>query len=369
MKHEMIILIVLCVLALGGGVAILRQLLQGFRKTNLNDHYVWGIYVQGCFYLSSLAAGILMILSAAILLDVNGAAGLAETGSVIAFSLLLGSQILLGIDLGKPSRAILMIKSKNFHSPLTWDFYTLGLATVLSLVFFLGILPEGRGITLTWALLCLITANLCLAVHTMFFLSRTKGGYQTNAFSGLETLIASLLGGTAFLLLSTAGVSAGGIQTPGEVMQTSAGVLQTSNGSIQESLPGLLLILAVLLLGASASHKIALLKQDHQDNKAVLILNLLIVLLLIIKQFTGNSLPWSDALPLFAAILSLVLVFIEKFHAVILPQQKSMIPEPYSQFQDKRIYRPSAKETQVLIGCFAICAFVGYGMLYIKAGF
>ncbi|MDF2999940.1 MAG: polysulfide reductase [Bacillota bacterium] len=352
MKNEMMILIILCFLALAGGIAILRQLLQGFRKTNLNDHYVWGIYVQGCFYLSSLATGILMILSAAILLDVNGAERLADVGSVIAFSLLFGSQILLGIDLGKPSRAILMIKSNNFHSPLTWDFYTLGLATVLSLVFFLGVLPDARGITLAWALLCLITANLCLAVHTMFFLSRTKGGYQTNAFSGLETLIASLLGGTAFLILTT---SAGGLQTPAP--------------GIHASLPGLLLILAVLLLGASVSHKIALLKQNHQDSKAVLILNLLIILLLLAKQFTENFLPSSDVFPLLAAVLSLVLVFIEKFHAVILPQQKSMIPEPYSQFQDKRMYHPSAKETQVLIGCFAICAFVGYGLLYMKAGF
>lgn len=346
MKNELMILIILCFLALAGSAAILRQLLQGFRKTNLNDHYVWGIYVQGCFYLSSLAAGILMILSAAILLGVNGAEHLAETGSIIAFSLLLGSQILLGIDLGKPSRALLMIKSKNFHSPLTWDFYTLGLATVLSLVFFLGILPDARGITLVWALLCLITANLCLAVHTMFFLSRIKGGYQTNAFSGLETLIASLLGGTAFLILTT---SASSIQAP--------------------FLPELLLILAVLLLGASASHKIALLKQNHQDSKAVIILNLLIILLLLSKQLTESLLSLSNALSLLAAVLSLVLVFIEKFNAVILPQQQSMIPEPYSQFQDKYRYRPSPKEIQVLIGCFAICGFVGYGMLYLKAGF
>lgn len=368
MKNELMILIILCFLALAGGAAILRQLLQGFRKTNLNDHYVWGIYVQGCFYLSSLAAGILMILSAAILLGVNGAERLAETGSISAFSLLLGSQILLGIDLGKPSRALLMIKSKNFHSPLTWDFYTLGLATVLSLVFFLGILPEARGITLVWALLCLITANLCLAVHTMFFLSRTKGGYQTNAFSGLETLISSLLGGTAFLILTT---SASGIQASAGGIQTNAGGIQTflPAPGIQAFLPELLLILAVLLIGASASHKIALLKQNHQDSKAVIILNLLIILLLLAKQLTENFLSSSYVLSLLAAVLSLVLVFIEKFNAVILPQQQSMIPEPYSQFQDKYRYRPSPKEIQVLIGCFAICGFVGYGMLYLKAGF
>jgi Ni/Fe-hydrogenase subunit HybB-like protein len=348
MNLETTILFILCFFALAGGAAILQQLIHGFKKTNLSDHYVWGIYIQGCFFLSSLAAGVLIILSVMILLNIKGISRLAETGSIIAFSLFIGSQILLGIDLGKPSRAILMLKSKNFHSPLTWDFYTLGSSTVLCLIYYLGILPQTRGAMLAWSLLSLLIAYLCLSVHTMFFLSRAKGGYQTNAFSGLETLLSSLLGGTALLMLS----------------------------GIQMRLSGLLLILAVLLLGTTASHNIALLRQNH-NSKSVLILNLAIVLLLLVEQSTEKFLQagsivtptaGGSIVALTAAAASLVLVFIEKFNAVILPQRESILPEPYNQFQDKSPYRPSLKEINVLIGCFAICAFIGYGLLYVKAG-
>lgn len=348
MNLETTILFILCFFALAGGAGILQQLIHGFKKTNLSDHYVWGIYVQGCFFLSSLAAGVLIIISAMILLNIEGISKPTEKGSILAFSLLIGSQILLGIDLGKPSRAILMLKSKNFHSPLTWDFYTLGSATVLCLIYYLSVLPQSRSALLTWSLLSLIIAYLCLSVHTMFFLSRAKGGYQSNAFSGLETLLSSLLGGTALLLLS-------GFQFP---------------------LTGLLLILAVLLLGTTAAHKIALLKQNHKG-KSELILNLVIVLLLSAEQFAEYLLPAGAAatqtaagsvLALTAAAASLVLVFIEKFNAVILPQQESILPEPYNQFQNKSPYRPSFKEINVLVGCFAICALIGYGLFYMKAG-
>lgn len=201
MSIQIILLGILAILAIAGIVAILHQLKDGFKKTNLNDQYVWGIYIQGCFFLSSISVGILMIIAVLLLLNIQGLEPLIRAGNVIAFSFLLGAQVLLGIDLGKPMRALSMIKSKNFRSPLTLDFYTMGLSTLLSLVFLLRLVPAGSVLSGIWAILILAAGSLCVAAHTMFFLSRIKGGFQSNPFMGLETLLYSLLGGMAVLAL------------------------------------------------------------------------------------------------------------------------------------------------------------------------
>jgi Ni/Fe-hydrogenase subunit HybB-like protein len=49
MSIQIILLGILAILAIAGIVAILHQLKDGFKKTNLNDQYVWGIYIQGYF--------------------------------------------------------------------------------------------------------------------------------------------------------------------------------------------------------------------------------------------------------------------------------------------------------------------------------
>ncbi len=340
MNIELIILILLCIFSLIGAGSILHQLVKGFRKTNLNDNYVWGIYVQGCFFFSSIAQGILIIIASMTLLNVKGMSLIMEAGSSIAFSLLLVSQILLGVDLGKPSRAILMLGCKNFHSPLTWDFYTLGISTVLSFVYLLGILPSNGVVLGIWALLLLISGYLCLAAHTMFFLSGAKGGYQTNVFMGLETLLYSLLGGSSALILT-----------------------MMAFGTDINQLAGLQLIIAVLLLTTSAAHKIALLnKEKHAGDYIMRLLNIAIILLLAINHaVTGNK-----AAVLAAATIAVVLVFVEKYYMVIESQKANIIPEPYSKFQEKSIYRPSFKEWNILFGCIAISALVGYGIIYLK---
>ncbi len=340
MKMEWIILLILLAFAAIGGVSILHQVITGFRKTNLNDHYVWGSYIQGCFFFSSIAEGILIVVASMTLLNVKGMSLIAEAGCGIAFALLLAAQILLGIDLGKPSRALLMLGSKNFHSPLTWDFYTMGLTTVLSFIYLLDVLPSNPTVTGIWSLLLLVGGFLCLAAHSMFFLSRTKGGYQTNTFMGLETLLYSLLGGVSVLILT-----------------------MILFGMDISQLAGLQMIIAILLLTTAAAHKIALLNQEsHAGKRLMIILNVVIIMLLGINLTVREA----KAAVLLAAIISVTLVFVDKYYWVIDNQKTNTIPEPYSQFQQKGTYRPSFKECNVLIGCLAICAFVGYSIIYLK---
>ena len=333
-------LIILAILALSGIASILHQLKDGFKKTNLSDKYVWGIYIQGCFFLSSMAVGILMIIAAILLLGIQGLDPLLRTGNILAFSFLLGAQALLGLDLGKPMRAVFMIKSKNFRSPLTLDFYSMGLSTVLSLIFLLGALPLGGPLSGIWGILVLAAGSLCIAAHTMFFLSRIKGGFQSNSFLGLESLLYSLLGGAAVLSL-----------------------VAIANGTSLNIVAPIMLILVVLLITAILSHKIALLTMDKKhDEKVILLLNGLTLILLAVNQlFIENH-----YLVLGAAVLALIGLFAEKYHAVIHSQSANMIPEPYSQFLDKKVYRPSFKEWNILVGSFAICILLSYGIAFLN---
>ncbi len=331
-------LIVLGIMALSGIAGILDQLRTGFKKTNLNDHYVWGIYIQGCFFLSSISVGILLSIAGAFLFQLDGLNALIQTGNIVAFSLLLGAQVLLGIDLGRPTRAIYMLGSKNFHSPLTWDFYTLGLCTLLSFLLMLDILPTGTLALGIWSLLIIAAGSLCIFAHTMFFLSKIKGGYQTNSFLGLESLLHSLLGGSS--VLSILGIWSG----------------------IENPFPQFMLILSILLMTTIAGHKIAKLTHNKKhDSKIALVFSGITLVLLI-----GYQMLQIDLMIITASLFALLSIFVEKYDLVILSQRKSIIPEPYSQFQEKKNYQPSFKEWNVLIGGFAVCVLISYSIIYFK---
>lgn len=334
-----IVLVLLGIMALLGVAAILHQAVTGFKETNLNDKYVWGLYIQGCFYLSSIALGILMTISTMTLLGIQGVDSIMEYGNIAAFSLLIGAQVLLGLDLGKPNRALLMLGSKNFRSPLTLDFYALGASTVLSFAYIFGVIQNNPVILGIWSIFMLIAGNLCISAHTMFFLSRSKGGYQTNAFLGLETLLYSLLGGVS-------------------VLATIAIAFEIKTVDLSKSM----LIIAIFLVLTGIGHQIALLNQEKAHSNKILYLNIFILILLGLNQIAFTN----QFIVLTAAILVFVSIFIEKYHTVIHSQSVSIIPEPYSQFQDKQLYTPSIKEWTVLIGGLAVCALISYGIYFLK---
>lgn len=332
-------LVILVIIALWGALGLLNQLIKGFKKTNLNDQYVWGVYIQGCFFFSSVAAGILMILSVMILLEIEGVSELIGAANAIAFSLLLGAQVMLGIDLGKPMRGIFMLTSKNLSSPLTWDFYTLGISTLLSFLYLLEMISN-QTIASIWAIVMLLAANLCIAAHTMFFLSRVKAGYQTNTFLSLQTLLYSIVGGlSVFILLS---------------------IHYTANWILFSKI---LFISIIFLLISVIGHKIALLNTNKaHSEKAVISLNIIILLLLGSNIFAIHA----QYVSIIASILALLLVFAEKYLAVGQSQRNNIIPEPYSHFSNTKPYSPALKEWNVFIGSLAICILISYGIIYLK---
>ena len=334
------LLILLAILAVIAIVCIFHQLSRGFAKTNLNDQYTWGLYIQGFFFLVSAGAGALMVLSMLTLAQVPMPAGFADFGNALAFTLLIGGMVILGLDLGKPMRIFYMITSKNFKSPLIWDFYTLGLTALLSLLFLFPFLSESGVGSQVWALLMLLAAGMCVTVHAMFFPAHEKGGNQANLFLVFDTFLFSLSGGCALLTLMGAYL---GLSLP--------------------LLSRCLFLLAILLVLSAAGHKIAPLRSGRDGLLTVCnLLKILVVVLLAVWQWAAPT----QGLAVAAAALALVLLFLEKYHTVAHAQHEPPIPGVYGSHRPAATYRPAAKEWLIFIGGFSICLLLWAGICLLK---
>jgi len=254
-----IVILVAGLLTLVGGIIFLKQLNSGLTTTALHDNFNWGLYVQGFFYFSALAVGILVFMAVATLFEIKALRPLVEIGAAVSFSCLVCAGGLLISDLGRPFRSIKILTVKNFASPLTWDFYMLTVCGILNLVFLAGVIPSSGLLTTIWSILCLIAALGYVAIHTLFFLSRVGAGFKSVPFLGLDTLAQSLWGGLAIVCL-----------------------IALASGIQPYNLIRLLLILTILTLITLAGAYIASLSSTRKEvNPKVLGLDTLILFMLI----------------------------------------------------------------------------------------
>jgi Ni/Fe-hydrogenase subunit HybB-like protein len=314
-------------------VMFFRQLRSGLAQTALEDHFAWGLYVQGFFFFSALAGGILIFMAVATLFELRTIRALIETGAAVSLGCLAAAALLLGSDLGKPFRGIRIMTGKNFASPLTWDFYMLALCGVLCLAFLLGRIPLTGPLAISWAVLCLLAALGYVVIHTLFFLSRVGAGFRSRPFLGLDTLAQSLLGGIALMNLIAA---ASGIPFPG-------------GGR-------LLLALSCFTLMPLVGSQIASfsLKSKEMESKKIIGLDVLILVALCLTVIFA---PDSKLLVGAVSVLILVAVFLEKSHLMKQYQRKPTLPLPYSRYEDAHEYSPSASEWILAFGSVGVCVF------------
>ena len=152
MVHWLIVFAALVVSGLWA-VMFLKQLRSGLAGTSLEDHFAWGLYVQGFFFFSALGGGVLLFMAVATLFEAASLRPLVEIGAAVSLGCLVAAGLLLGSDLGKPFRGIRILTGNNFASPLTWDFYMLSLCGVMDLVFLLDLVPEKGAAAVVWSVL------------------------------------------------------------------------------------------------------------------------------------------------------------------------------------------------------------------------
>ena len=329
-----IINVIALLLAIMWGVLFIKQVAGGLTNTALDDKFTWGLYVQGFFYFSALAGGILIFIAVVTLFDLKALRPLAEVGSAVSLGCLAASGLMLGSDLGKPLRMLKIITGKNFTSPLTWDFFTLSFCGILNLIFLSGFISGSENISMIWSVLCLIAALGFIMIHTLFFLSRVGAGFRSQPFLGLDTLAQSLLGGMALITLIAL---ASGIQ-PFNMIR-------------------LLLVLTILVLIPLGGACVASLSKKNKGEEFKKIIGMEIILLVILMVIQIAD-PENPVMLAIGAVLILISVFLEKSHLMRQYQIKPILPLPYSRYDEEPAYSPTVFEWVMSLGTVGICVLV-----------
>jgi molybdopterin-containing oxidoreductase family membrane subunit len=316
------------------GIMFLRQMKSGLTKTALDDKFTWGLYVQGFFFFSALAGGILIFVAVARLFSLEMLDPLVGIGAAVSFGCLAAAGLLLGSDLGKPFRGMRILIGKNFASPLTWDFYMLSCCAILNILFLLGLVPPKGAAATIWSVLCLIAALGFVMTHTLFFLSRVEAGFRSQPFLGMDTLAHSLWGGTALINLIA---------------------IATRTGPIP--LTKLLIVLTVFTLVPLVGAQIAYLSNKRKgfSQKKTLAMDAAILVFLVLLQVLD---PQSMVLSAILSLLILLAVFLEKSHLMRQYQIKPTLPAPYSRYDEVPDYAPTANEWGLAIGSVGVCIFL-----------
>jgi len=337
-----IIILIALLLTIMWGLMFLKQLKDGLTSTALNDKFTWGLYVQGFFFFSALAGGILIFIAIVTLFHVSSLRPLAEVGSAVSFGCLAAGAMMLGSDLGKPLRGIRILIGNNFKSPMTWDFITLSVCGILNLIFLGGVVSgSGTGSTI-WAILCLIAAMGFVIIHTLFFLSRVGAGFRSQPFLGLDTLAQSLLGGTALLaLIATIHL---------EVMPI--------------NFIRLLQVLTILaLVPMFGSYIASLSTKSRGEGQRVIVMDMVLLIILLLIQVVSTD---SRVMLAIGSIFVLVTVFLEKSHLMRQYQAKPMLPLPYSTYDDVPEYAPTLFEWMLSLGSVGVCVLASSVIFYLR---
>lgn len=195
-SRNLVGLIVLALLVIAGIVAWIVQLTQGFDAVGIGQEIVWGIYIAAFFLL--LGAGCALVLLAA-----AGDLGLwpslqshRRTLLTYALGMFVAGGIAILMDIGKPARVLNLLTSPQWKSPFIWDFFSLMIIVVVTLVY---LFVRSKSRLLSWvagimAAMVIIIEGLILGVLA----SRPlwHGGLMPVLFF-LEAMTA----GSAFLVL------------------------------------------------------------------------------------------------------------------------------------------------------------------------
>ena len=322
------------------GVMFLRQLKSGLTETDLDDKFTWGLYIQGFFFFSALAGGMLIVIAFARLFEVAQFHVIIRTSAAVSFSCLAAAGILLSSDLGRPFRSLKIITGKNFASPMSWDFYMLSICGILLLLFLLGLIPESGAGAALWSILGLIAGLGFVMIHTLFFLSRVGAGFRSQPFLGLDTLSQSLWGGMALINLIALFAE---VRIP----------------FMAKILAALTVLVVIPLVGAHIAYLSN--KRKGFDQKNILLFDTaILVVLLAVIVFR----PLDTIVTAICSILILLAVFLEKSHLLRQYQRAPNLPLPYSRYDEVPDYSPTASEWLTVAGSLGICVFLSSVIIY-----
>lgn len=130
-------LVGMAVLVVIGAIAWGVQLSKGMSVLGIGQIITWGVYIAAFFTLVGLASGLLML---AVFSDLGVIPGLwASRRNLLigALACYVAGGFMILMDIGKPQRVLNMIFSANITSPFVWDFVSLALGVIMTVIYLL----------------------------------------------------------------------------------------------------------------------------------------------------------------------------------------------------------------------------------------
>lgn len=228
---------ILLAVGLWGVFAWLTQLHRGLRVTGLNVPVYWGLYITnfvffiGISHAGTLISAILRLAHAEWRRPITRA---AEVITVLVLFFGLGNVIL---DLGRPDRALNVIRHGNFASPLLWDVASISAYLAASTVYlYLPLIPDiailrdrlpkwhgfYRALALGWtgspaqkkrleraiAVMAILVIPIAISVHTVVswvFAMTVQPMWHSTIF-GPYFVVGAIFSGIAAILLAMAAI-------------------------------------------------------------------------------------------------------------------------------------------------------------------
>ncbi len=199
-----VIWIVLAVIGLGGiALSWGLQLAQGMAVTGLGEQVVWGLYIAGFF--TAMGAGAALISLTAIseflpLLPLNRRRG----ALLLALASFVVGALLIAMDVGNPLNLWRILTAGRFTSLMTWDFLTLIVTGILTLVYLIVAWKETESSTVTRLLgiVTAVAAAMLIVVEGWMLGTLSARPLWTGGLTVVNFVTLALIGGLALAILS-----------------------------------------------------------------------------------------------------------------------------------------------------------------------
>jgi molybdopterin-containing oxidoreductase family membrane subunit len=122
------------ILALAGLGAWIYQLIQGMGVTGLGQQVVWGLYIAGFFTAVGAGAGLLALVGVSEYIPKASFVSRQRGLSLALASFVVGG-VLIVMDVGSPLQVWRIATSGRFSSMMTWDFWLLAIAGLVTLIY------------------------------------------------------------------------------------------------------------------------------------------------------------------------------------------------------------------------------------------
>jgi len=117
-----------------GGVAYVRQMLDGLGVTGMSDQVSWGLYIANFTFLVGVAAAAVMLVIPAYLFKVESIHKIVFVGELLAVAAITMCLLFVTVDMGRPDRFLHLFKRFNWPvSMLSWDVLVLNGYLLLNL--------------------------------------------------------------------------------------------------------------------------------------------------------------------------------------------------------------------------------------------